>query len=452
MTNKIEQLILATVAFFWAFLMWFSTAAFSPSIGQFYGLTTGQLALLASSAIWLSPPGRVLAGWAADRFGAHNVFAFVLAATGGVSVLSAYASEVAFLSAFEVLFVERMVVASAGATFVVGIQHVAQWFDEHEIGTAEGLYAGTGNVGAGVGALLLPRIYGTNFSEAFLHLGLVAIGIAVVYKWRGRAARDRATAETARENTSLGDTLYVWTRYAAVGLMLAYAMSFGLEIAMNSWLPTYYADGFAGPISDLGFEGVAAVQTAAGTFAAVQSFNASLFRPFSGYMSDLWQRKGWTPYPVLSTSQEYSPRVHWLMTALICITVAMLALTAAGLAGLLPVSVVVLAVFGVTVSFGTGGVFAIVPVLFEDRPGTASGFVGGVSTSGGIVYPLVYGYVPNIHAGYAVVAVVFFVPIMAFYVWAMRHDDDPRDHGIGSARRWLGDRDGDGVAAAGGDD
>jgi NNP family nitrate/nitrite transporter-like MFS transporter len=449
MTNKIEQLVLATVAFFWAFLMWFSTAAFSPSIGEFYGLTTGQLALLASSAIWLAPPGRVLAGWAADRLGAHNVFAIILGYSGIVSIASAFASGVGFLTDFQVLFVERMVVASAGVSFVVGIQHVAQWFDEHEIGTAEGLYAGTGNVGAGVGALLLPRLYGTNFSEAFLHLGVVAVGLAVVYKWRGQPAKDRATAETAKANTSLGDTLFVWTRYAAIGLMLAYAMSFGLEIAMNSWLPSYYAEGFDGAIRDLGFTGTAAIQTAAGTFAAVQSFNASLFRPFSGYMSDLWQRKGWTPYPLLSTTQEYSPRVHWLMTALLLITLSLVALTLAGLAGLLPVSVIVLAAFGVTVSFGTGGVFAIVPVLFEDRPGTASGFIGGISTSGGIVYPLVYGYVPNIHAGYAVVAVVFFVPFMLFYFWAMRHEDDPREHGIGSARRWLGD---DAPAAAGGDD
>lgn len=441
MTNKVEQLIIATIAFFWAFLMWFSTAAFSPSIGQFYGLTSGQLALLASSAIWLAPPGRVIAGWAADRLGAHNTFAVILGYSGIVSIASAYASGIWFLSDFQVLFIERMIVASAGIGFVVGIQHVSQWFDEHEIGTAEGLYAGTGNAGAGVGALVLPRLYGTHFSDVFLHLGIVALIIAVVYKWRGEPAKDRETAETAKSNTSLSDTLFVWTRYAAIGLMLAYAMALGLEIAMNSWLPTYYTEGFSDAIHDLGFTEAAAIQTAAGTFAAVLSFNASLFRPFSGYMSDLWQRKGWTPYPLLSKTQDYSPRVHWLMTALVLITLAMITLSIAGLAGILPVSVVILAMLGITVSFGTGGVFAIVPVLFKDRPGIASGFIGGISTSGGIVYPLVYGYMPNIHGGYAIVAIVFFVPFMLFYVWAMRHEDDPREHGIGSAHQWLGSQD-----------
>ncbi|EFW91110.1 nitrate/nitrite transporter [Haladaptatus paucihalophilus DX253] len=442
MTNKVEQLLIATVGFFWAFLMWFSTAAFSTSIGDFYGLTTGQLALLASSAIWLAPPGRVVAGWAADRLGAHNTFAIILAYSGVVSIASSFAAS------YEILFIERLVVASAGISFVVGIQHVAQWFDEHEIGTAEGLYAGTGNVGAGVGALVLPRLYGTHFGDAFLHLGIGALVIAAVYKWRGQPAKDQAMAEAARSNTSFSDMMYVWTRYVAIGLMLAYAMSFGLEIAMNSWLPTYYTDGFDESIRQLGFTDTASIQVAAGTFAAVQSFNASLWRPFSGYMSDLWQRKGWTPYPILEKDQPFSPRIHWLLTALILISILMIALTAVGL---LPLSVVVLACSGIAVSFGTGGVFAIVPLVFPDRPGTASGFIGGISTMGGIVYPLMFGFMPNIHTGYAFIAVVFFVPIMLFYLWAMHSQKGIGDHGIGSRERWLGKKRTSG-ASTGGDD
>jgi NNP family nitrate/nitrite transporter-like MFS transporter len=36
---------------------------------------------------------------------------------------------------YRLLFLERVVVAIAGVSFAVGIQHVAQWFDAHEIGT-----------------------------------------------------------------------------------------------------------------------------------------------------------------------------------------------------------------------------------------------------------------------------------------------------------------------------
>ncbi len=132
-THKVEQLVIATAGFFWCFLLWFSTAAFSPSIAKDFGLSTAELGLLASSAIWLAPVGRIVAGWAADRFGAPRTFAVILIGAGLVSIHSAY------VESYAVLFAERLIVAGAGVSFVVGIQHVAQWFKDHEIGTAEGL-------------------------------------------------------------------------------------------------------------------------------------------------------------------------------------------------------------------------------------------------------------------------------------------------------------------------
>ena len=291
--HKVEQLGISTVGFFWCFLMWFSTAAFSPRIAATYHLTIKDLGLLASSAIWMAPVGRIVAGWASDRFGAPRTFAAILAGCGLVSIASA------FTTSYELLFAERAVVAIAGVSFVVGVQHVAQWFDAHEIGTAEGLYAGTGNVGAGVGALLLPRIFGTDYRSAFLWLGMIALVVAAWYLWRGSAAKTMERRDAVRCGGDLRGMVFVWTRYIAIALMLAYAMSFGLEIALNAWLPGYFARGFHDEILALGFTDVAGIQIAAGTFAAVVSFNASLFRPFAGFMSDLFQRKGWTPLPFI---------------------------------------------------------------------------------------------------------------------------------------------------------
>jgi len=168
--------------------------------------------------------------------------------------------------------------------------------------------------------------------------------------------------------------VFVWTRYIAIALMLAYAMSFGLEIALNAWLPGYFVRGFQDEIAALGFTGVAGLQIAAGTFAAVESFNASLFRPFAGFMSDLFQRRGWTPLPFIAKELPYAPRLHWLGIALILITVSMAGLTVAGLYGSLPLSIVMLVALGIFISFGTGGTFALVPLLFPDRPGIAAGF------------------------------------------------------------------------------
>lgn len=423
-THKVEQLIIATVGFFWCFLMWFSTAAFSPSIAAHYHLSIKALGLLASSAIWMAPIGRIVAGWASDRFGAPRTFAFILAGCGLVSIASAYTTD------YNLLFLERVVVAIAGVSFVVGIQHVAQWFDHHEIGTAEGLYAGTGNVGAGAGALVLPRLFGTDYHSAFLYLGVIALVIAAWYLVRGRAARSAEHRNTARVGSSMRGTVFVWSRYIAIALMLAYAMSFGLEIAMNAWLPGYFTRGFHGAILALGFASVSGLQIAAGTFAAVQSFTASLFRPFAGFMSDLFQRKGWTPLPFIAKSLPYAPRLHWLGISLILISLAMAGLTAAGLSGSLHLSVTVLVALGVCISFGTGGTFALVPLLFPNRPGTAAGFIGGVSTAAGIIYPLIFAGGATIHAGYLTVALYMFLPFVVFYFWAARYERHPEEHGL----------------------
>ncbi|HEY5213015.1 MAG TPA: MFS transporter [Acidobacteriaceae bacterium] len=423
-THKVEQLIIATVGFFWCFLMWFSTAAFSPSIAAHYHLSLKALGLLASSAIWMAPVGRIVAGWAADRFGAPRTFALILSVCGIVSIASAYTTS------YELLFAERVIVAIAGVSFVVGIQHVAQWFEAHEIGTAEGLFAGTGNVGAGAGALVLPRLFGTNYHAAFLWLGVIALVIAAWYLVRGQSASSTERRDLVRKQSTLRGTLFVWSRYIAIALMLAYAMSFGLEIAMNAWLPGYFTRGFHGEILALGFTGVAGLQIAAGTFAAVQSFTASLFRPFSGFMSDLFQRKGWTPLPLIAKTLPYAPRLHWLGLSLILITLTMGSLTVAGLMGSLHLSVLVLVAMGVAISFATGGTFALVPLLFHDRPGAAAGFIGGVSTAAGIVYPLIFAGGHNIYFGYAYVALYMFVPITLFYFWAARYERSPQEHGL----------------------
>lgn len=446
-TNKVEQLIMAAVAFFWCFLLWFSSAAFVPTIASEFNLGIKEVALLASSAIWTAPLVRPLAGWASDKFGAPNTFVIILVATGAMSIASAYAKTLGpmmGITEFQFLFWSRVFVATAGISFVVGIQHVAQWFESEEMGAAEGLYAGTGNVGAGVGALLLPRIYGLDYHQAFFDLGIVAFFIAAYILYRGVSAKSAERAAMAKKTATIRDTAFVWTRHAAIALMFAYAMSFGLEIGMNAWLPGYYKLGFTEAIKQLGFNSLVDVQIAAGSFAAVQSFNASLFRPFSGWISDVWQRRGWTPFPLISTHLSYAPRIHWLMFALLAITTTMIGLTVAGLSGSIVWSVLILALFGITVSFGTGGTFAIVPLMFRERPGTATGFIGGVSCIGGIIYPLIYGQsagwfdVGGIHWGYAIVAVTMFIPFILYFIWAMHWDIHPEEHGFGSKEKWLG--------------
>lgn len=55
-----------------------------------------------------------------------------------------------------------------------------------------------------------------------------------------------------------------------------------------------------------------------------------------------------------------------------------------------------------------------------DRPGIAAGIIGGISTVGGIAYPLIFASSVNAHLGYLYVALYMFAPFILFYFWAAR--------------------------------
>lgn len=407
--TKWRTLVLATVGFNFSFLIWFSFAPFTGPMAEEFGLTVTEIGILASAAIWLAPFGRILTGWLSDRYGAPTVFAIVLGYVGVFSIASAFAQS------YTVFFIERLIVATAGITFVIGIQHVSEWFEEGELGVAEGIYAGIGNAGAAGGALLLPRLFGTdwdgplfstNWRAAFFYTGLVAIGLGVAYYVLGEAAKDETTREATRQQATFKEWLYTATRYGTVVLALAYVMTFGLELSMNGWLATYYRVGF--DTDDL---------VLASTFAATFSVAAGLLRPVGGYVSDRLAREQRDILPVFTGRY----REQWTFVSLCLVIVAMFGMTLAGLSGVVLVAVGAGFVVGMSCAFAEGAIFAQVPAMFPNSSGAVAGVVGGVGTVGGIVYPLVYTLplLPNLHTGYSIVAASM-VPIVLLAAWVFQ--------------------------------
>jgi len=407
--TKYRTLLLATMGFNFSFLIWFSFAPFTGPMAEEFGLSLAEIGVLASAAIWLAPFGRILTGWLSDRFGAPAVFAIVLGYVGVFSMASAFARS------YEVFFVERLIVATAGITFVIGIQHVSEWFDEGELGTAEGIYAGVGNAGAAGGALVLPRVFGpewsgplfsTNWRAAFFYTGAVSIGLAVVYYTLGEAAKSDAKREATRQQAGFRDWLFTATRYGTVVLALAYVMTFGLELSMNGWLATYYREGF--DTNDL---------VLASTFAATFSIAAGLLRPIGGYVSDRLAREKRNVLPVFTGRY----REQWTFLALCFVVLSMVGMTLAGLSGRVLLAVGAGFLVGMSCAFAEGAIFAQVPAMFPNSSGAVAGVVGGIGTVGGIVYPLVYAapFLPNLHTGYAVVAVTM-VPIVLLTAWVFQ--------------------------------
>ncbi|PSP86073.1 MFS transporter [Halobacteriales archaeon QS_6_64_34] len=407
--TKYRTLLLATIGFNFSFLIWFSFAPFTGPMAEEFGLTTAEIGILASSAIWMAPFGRMLTGWLSDKFGAPAIFAIVLAYVGVFSMASAFAHD------YSVFFVLRLIVATAGITFVIGIQHVAEWFEEENLGLAEGIYAGVGNAGAAGGALILPRVFdsgwsgplfSTNWRAAFFYTGVVSIFLAIAYYTLGEAAKSEEKRQATKENASFKGWLHTATRYGTVVLAAAYIMSFGLELSMNGWLATYYREAFNQDNLVL-----------ASTFAATFSIAAGLLRPIGGYVSDVLMRKEQNILPFFRGRY----REQWTFVALCFIVVMMVGMTLAGLSGVLLNAVIVGFLVGTGCAMAEGAIFAQVPSMFPDNSGAVAGVVGGVGTVGGIVYPLFYSapWLANLHLGYSVAAVTM-VPIVLLSAWVFQ--------------------------------
>jgi len=425
--DKHKTLIMATIMFNLGFVIWFSFAPFTGEIAEEFSLSVADLGIVASAAIIAVPLGRIIIGPLTDRFGADVTASVTMLVVGTFAILSAFAQT------YEVFTASRIIASLAGITFVIGIQHVSEWFEEEELGTAEGIYAGIGNAGAGLGAYLtLPRVFGENYVDpifgpgflavssnwraAFFYTGVLALIVGVCYYLFTEPAKSQAKLEATQAGVTWDQWKFIVTRYGAVVLSAAYIMSFGLEVAMNGWLGTYYREAFG--------QGDIVI---AAMFAATFSIAAGLLRPIGGWISDVVQRKEMNILPWFEG--EY--RNQWTFATLVFIVVSMVAMTLAGLSGFLYAAVVVGFFVGMACAFAEGAIFAQVPAMFPDNSGTVAGIVGGIGVSGGVIYPIVFSHalLPNLHVGYIIVAASM-IPIIALSAWvfqphiAARANDD----------------------------
>ena len=426
--GKYRNLILATAMFNLGFVIWFSFAPFTGGIAEEFGLSDPQLGIVASAAVVAVPLGRIVIGPLTDRFGADVTGGATLIVVGAFAILSAFATT------YEVFTASRIIASLAGITFVIGIQHVAEWFEEENLGTAEGIFAGIGNAGAGLGAYFtLPRIFGegyvdpifgpeflatsSNWRAAFFYTGVLAVLLGIAYYTLGGAAKSVEKREATKAGISWEQWKFIATRYGAVVLAVAYIMTFGLELAMNGWLGTYYREAFG--------QGDIVVVA---TFAATFSIAAGLLRPIGGYVSDVVARREANILPSFEgrflgrlPSFEGEYRNQWTFATLVFVMLSMFGMTAAGLTGNIYVAVVAGFFVGMGCAFSEGAIFAQVPAMFPDNSGSVVGIVGGVGTVGGVVYPLAFSaaFLPNLHVGYAIVGASM-IPIIALTAWVFQ--------------------------------
>ncbi|MCQ6275239.1 NarK/NasA family nitrate transporter [Bacillus sp. V3B] len=152
-SERIKVLHFTWFAFFVSFFTWFNMAPLATTMMEDMGWLTAQhIAALGICNVVLTIPARIVIGSLLDKYGPRMVY------SGLLVLMSIPAITFAFGDTWTQLMISRLILGSIGASFVIGIRMVAEWFPPKDVGFAEGFYGGWGNFGSAAVAMILPWI------------------------------------------------------------------------------------------------------------------------------------------------------------------------------------------------------------------------------------------------------------------------------------------------------
>jgi len=429
--GKTRILHLSWFAFFLTFLVWFNHAPLLMAIKDSMGLTDAQIKMLLILNVALTIPARIIIGMLVDAFGPRLIYSFLLFVSSFLCFFFAIADS------FEMLALARFLMGFVGAGFVIGIRIVSEWYPAKEVGLAEGIYKGLGNVGSAAAAISLPTIAlliggDDGWRYAIAMTGVLTLVYSFVYYFSvtntpAGSTYFKPNKSGGLEVTSKKDFVYYLLlnipMYAAMALLtwkvsvlglldenavhiiyialactyvfqcrqiykvnstifkqevpeihqykfkqvsilsLAYAVTFGAELAVVSMLPLFVLNTFDTSI------------IAAGLLAACFAGMDIISCPSGGWLSDRFGRKK-TLIALLSTLA-----VGFLLMSLINSDWPIF------------VAVLVMMVCSFFVGSGAGGVFAVVPLIRRRLTGQIAGVVGAYGNIGAVLFLTVLSFV-----------------------------------------------------------
>ena len=429
--GKTKILHLTWFAFFISFLVWFNHAPLLLAIQASFGLTEQQVKTLLILNVALTIPARIIVGMLVDSYGPRKIYSILLIITGFLCLFFSLARS------FEMLALARFLLGFAGAGFVIGIRMISEWFPARQMGLAEGIYKGLGNIGSAAAAISLPTIAlliggddGWRYATGLT--GLIAFGYAFIYYFSVTdtpvgSTYFKPTKSGGLEVTSKKDfVLYLLVNipmYGALALLawkvnglglisvatfygililllaifilqcrkiysmnvqvfsrpvdklqqykfkqvailsIAYAVTFGSELAVISMLPLFFQSTFAVPIALAGVFGAC--------FAAVDIASC----PSGGWISDKFGRK------------------KSLVILLIGAAIGFFVMSS--ITSEWPIAFAVAAMMCSSFFLGSaaGCVFAVVPLIRRSLTGQIAGIVGAYGNIGAVVFLTVFSFV-----------------------------------------------------------
>jgi len=339
-----RTLVVSTLAFTVACIVWGAIGATAPIFRNLYHLTDFETALLVALPVIAGALGRVPAGMLVYRYGAGKVFGAILI----VAALSVAAAS--FGASYGLLIVWSILAGVAGSVFPAGVSLVTRWFSGEQQGAALGIF-GLGNVGQSIAYIAAPALaVSVGMELSFRVLGAIAgvCGLAMLLLTR----RTDADAGVIRERSVPWRSLSLWT------LSLFYFLTFGGFLALGIYLPTFLT----------GIFGLSALD--AGGRVAGYALVAVLMRPVGGWIAD---RFGGARVLLVTFSSTALLSLGLISGNLFVFTIGAL-----GVAAML--------------GAGSGAVTRMVVEFFPGAVATVSGIVGAVGGIGGF-FPLLVLYI-----------------------------------------------------------
>lgn len=432
-SGKTRILHLTWFAFFLTFLVWFNHAPLLIAIKDSMGLSDQQIKTLLILNVALTIPARIIVGMLVDAIGPRRMFSVLL------FVSSVLCFGFALADSYEQLALMRFLLGFSGAGFVIGIRLISEWFPAKQLGVTEGIYGGWGNFGSAAAAITLPSLallfggddgwrYAVGVTGVLTLLYSAVFFFSISDTPKGstyfKPKKNGAMEVTSKgdfflylvmnipmyaalavlawklgpENTAMLSAGFVNVVYAMLAslylfqtvriyqvnkhvfyteapeidrysfkqvavLNLAYMVTFGSELAVVSMLPLFFMDTF-----DLSI-------VTAGLLGSSFGIMCVMARPGGGWLSDKLGRR----------------------TTLLIVLAGLVAgyLLMSRIDSSWPVALAVLAtvICASFVHFGTGAVFAVVPLVKRRLTGQIAGMTGAYGNVGGVVFLTVLSFV-----------------------------------------------------------
>ena len=363
-------------------------ATAAPFIMADLGLTLVEMGLVFSAFTLAYSLFEVPSGWLGDRLGPRRVLTRIVLWWSAFTMLTGAAQGLRSLVVIRFLFG-----AGEAGAFPNAVRSFATWFPAHERGMANGvLFFGSRLGGALTAPLALVLVRSWGWRRAFVAFGAIGVVWALAwYRWyRDRPADhpdvDAAEVAWIQQGQSLSGALRAadqagseaasaaptpWARLLASPNLYAicamyFAFGYGLYFYFT-WLPTYL-------VQELGFSAVAG-----GAFSSLPFVLAGVANLAGGWTTDRLSRTAGLRHArsTLGAASFFASAVLTLAAVLIGPPVAKALLLAFALA---------------SADFALGACWAVCLDVGASHAGVVTGFMNTFGNLGGLVGPLVVGY------------------------------------------------------------